>query len=109
MPGPLIAQDSLIATALARTILDGFDLHFWLFREYSLKAREHFERGEWSALWETSRARIDMYDQRVAEAVEAVVRGFPNAGEDESLWPAVKLAYIRLLYPHLQPECAETF
>ena len=30
---------------IAQTILDGFDLHYWLFREYSVKAKEHFERG----------------------------------------------------------------
>ena len=28
---------------IAQTILDGFDLHYWLFREFSAKAREHFK------------------------------------------------------------------
>ena len=34
---------------------------------------------------------------------------FPEAERDESLWPAIKLAYIGLLHEHRQPECAETF
>src|SRR5439155_1323987 len=34
---------------------------------------------------------------------------YPKAELDESLWPAIKLAYIGLLHDHSQPECAETF
>ena len=34
---------------------------------------------------------------------------FPEAERDETLWPAIKLAYIALLHEHRQPECAETF
>jgi isocitrate dehydrogenase kinase/phosphatase len=94
---------------IAQTILDGFDLHYWLFREYSVKAKEHFERGEWAAAWETNLARLEMYDRRVAETVEAVLTQFPHARTDESVWKKVKRVYISLLYNHLQPECAETF
>ena len=97
------------ATAAAQIILDGFNLHYWLFREYALKAREHFERREWEEQWETSRARIDMYDQRVAETVATVLAHIPQAQQEEKLWPAVKFAYIRMLYQHPQPEFAETF
>ena len=94
---------------IAQTILDGFDLHSWLFREYSVKAKEHFERGEWAAAWETNLARLEMYDRRVAETVEAVLKEFPHAQTDEKLWQKVKRLYIGILYNHLQPECAETF
>ena len=50
-----------------------------------------------------------MYDRRVNEAVESVRGTYPQAERDESLWPAIKLAYIGLLHEHRQPECAETF
>ena len=50
-----------------------------------------------------------MYDLRVEEAVRALLDRFPAAELDESLWPAIKLAYIGLLHEHKQPECAETF
>jgi isocitrate dehydrogenase kinase/phosphatase len=50
-----------------------------------------------------------MYDTRVAEAVRALTDRFPEAETDESLWPAIKIAYIGLLHDHKQPECAETF
>jgi len=56
-----------------------------------------------------ARRRIQMYDLRVQEAVDDLLAAFPHAARDESLWPAVKLAYIGLLHEHPQPECAETF
>jgi isocitrate dehydrogenase kinase/phosphatase len=56
-----------------------------------------------------ARGRIQMYDTRVEETVRALVDRFPEAEVDESLWPAIKLAYIGLIHEHKQPECAETF
>jgi isocitrate dehydrogenase kinase/phosphatase len=58
---------------------------------------------------ELARARIGMYDKRVEETVRKLLERFPEAQADESLWPAIKLAYIGLLHEHRQPECAETF
>ncbi len=56
-----------------------------------------------------ARARIEMYDTRVEEAVRGILDRFPEAEADETLWPAIKLTYIPLLHEHRQPECAETF
>ncbi len=56
-----------------------------------------------------ARTRIQMYDQRVQEAVDGLIARFPEVPGDEALWPAIKLAYIGLLQDHKQPECAETF
>jgi isocitrate dehydrogenase kinase/phosphatase len=98
-----------LPTDIALTILAGFDKHYRLFREGGARARYRFVRGDWAGVHEASRARIEMYDRRVAEAVETLRERFPSAVSDESLWPAVKVAYIGLLHEHLQPECAETF
>jgi isocitrate dehydrogenase kinase/phosphatase len=97
------------AEAVARAILAGFDRHYRLFREASARAKTLFERADWPALNALARERILMYDRRVQEAVEEVRSRFPEAETDESLWPAIKLAYIPLLHEHRQPECAETF
>lgn len=96
------------AKQIARTILAGFDHHYRLFRETSAAAKDRFERSAWDEVWDAVAARIDMYDQRVREAVARVTELHPNAG-DERLWAEVKTAYIGLLYEHRQPECAETF
>jgi isocitrate dehydrogenase kinase/phosphatase len=93
---------------IARTILAGFDKHYRLFREAARQAKSLFERAAWAEMRSLARSRIQMYDQRVDEAVAELRRSFPQA-RDESLWPAIKLAYIGLLHEHRQPECAETF
>ena len=106
---PIHAARGERAGEVARTILAGFDKHYRLFREASSRAKHLFERADWAAMGELARARILMYDRRVQEAVEEVRSHFPEAETDESLWPAIKLAYIPLLHEHRQPECAETF
>ena len=68
-----------------------------------------YERADWPAMRRLARERIQMYDQRVQEAVDLLLAQFPDAAKDESLWPGIKLAYIGLLHEHQQPECAETF
>jgi isocitrate dehydrogenase kinase/phosphatase len=100
-----------LSTDIAQAILDGFDKHYSIFRETSHKAKERFENADWSGVRDAQKLRIGMYDQRVAEAVEAVTSRFPDAGREEALWRRIKVEYIALLYEveHKQPECAETF
>jgi isocitrate dehydrogenase kinase/phosphatase len=100
---------SSLPLEIARTILDGFDRHYRLFREASIEARQLFESAAWSAMQALARERIQMYDLRVEEAVRALLDRFPEAELDESLWPAIKIAYIGLIHEHKVPECAETF
>ncbi len=97
------------ASEVARAILAGFDRHYRLFREAAREAKRLFETSDWAAMRELARARITMYDRRVQESVDAVLARFPEAETEESLWPAIKLAYIPLLHDHRQPELAETF
>ncbi len=106
---PLHAARATRAAEVARAILSGFDRHYRLFREAAQQAKRHFERGEWPQIRSLTRARMEMYDRRVEEAVRSIVDRFPEAEVDEKLWPAIKLAFIPLLHEHRQPECAETF
>jgi len=106
---PLHERRSNLPQDLARCILAGFDRHYRLFREAAIKAKALYERAAWPEMRALARERIQMYDRRVQEAVEELLEHFPQAARDESLWPAVKLAYIPLLHEHKQPECAETF
>jgi isocitrate dehydrogenase kinase/phosphatase len=99
--------------SIARAILDGFDHHYRLFRYVAQQAKSRFEHGDWLAMRESARERIDFYDIRVNEAVTRIERDFDLASltddEHESLWQAVKQIYVALLANHRQPECAETF
>ena len=94
---------------IARTLLAGFDKHYRLFREAGARAKYRFVSGAWAGARESGKARIQMYDLRVAEAVAILIERFPDVLSDESLWSEIKLAYMGLLHEHLQPECAETF
>ncbi len=104
-----VAERAETAAAIAGLVLAGFDRHYRLFRGAAQRAKQLFEQADWRAMAARARERIQAYDQRVAEAVSAVRSEFPQAETDESLWPAIKLAYIGLLPEHRQPECAETF
>ncbi|HSH07350.1 MAG TPA: bifunctional isocitrate dehydrogenase kinase/phosphatase [Burkholderiales bacterium] len=104
-----VAERAETAAAIAGLVLAGFDRHYRLFRGAAQRAKQLFEQADWRAMAALARERIQAYDQRVAEAVSAVRSEFPQAETDESLWPAIKLAYIGLLPEHRQPECAETF
>jgi isocitrate dehydrogenase kinase/phosphatase len=97
------------AAEIAREILAGFDRHYRLFRNAAATAKALFERADWAGMRELARERIAMYDRRVQETAEALGARFPGLEQEESLWPAIKLAYIGLLYDHRQPELAETF
>ncbi len=110
-PAVRVARErrSSLPREIARTLLQGFDKHYRLFRQASIDAKSLFERAAWAEIRALARARIGMYDTRVEEAVRALLDRFPEAEVDESLWPAIKLAYLNLLHDHRQPECAETF
>src|SRR5438132_5295491 len=99
---------SSVPQDLAHCILAGFDKHYRLFREAAVQAKALFERAAWAEMRALARERIQMYDRRVDEGVAELLERFPQA-RDESLWPAIKLAYIGLLHEHRQPECAEPF
>ncbi|MBA2548448.1 MAG: bifunctional isocitrate dehydrogenase kinase/phosphatase [Burkholderiaceae bacterium] len=99
--------------AIARSILDGFDNHYRRFRYVAQQAKALFENGDWKALRQRARERIDFYDLRVVEAVTIIERDFDldslTEGERDGLWQAAKQNFVSLLAEHRQPECAETF
>jgi isocitrate dehydrogenase kinase/phosphatase len=107
------ADTDASASAIARTLLEGFDRHYALFRDCARAAKRHFEAGNWLAIGHVARDRIDFYDQRVTETVARIESGFAPAALSadalDALWASVKRHYIALLIDHKQPECAETF
>jgi isocitrate dehydrogenase kinase/phosphatase len=95
--------------AIAQTILDGFDKHYFLFRRFGAEAKFCFEHADWSRAGEGRKERILGYEARVNETVQILNSDFPEARENAELWPEIKTAFITLLLNHLQAECAETF
>ncbi len=100
---------SQIAFDIARTILDGFDKHYRLFRSTSQAAKRHFESGAWAIAQQAARERIDFYDQRVQECVQQLEDEYDDGELTDATWRELKLHYIGMLSDHKQPELAETF
>ncbi len=100
---------SQIAFDTARTILDGFDKHYRLFRQASEAAKRHFETGDWATAQTEARERISFYDKRVDECVKILEDEYADTDLSGEVWREVKLHYIGLLTDHKQPELAETF
>jgi isocitrate dehydrogenase kinase/phosphatase len=94
---------------VAQTILDGFNRHYSLFRQYSREGKQCFERADWARAGQVNRERIQGYEKRVQETVESIHREFPEVGERSEQWPRIKIVFIGKLMDHMQAECAETF
>jgi isocitrate dehydrogenase kinase/phosphatase len=100
---------SQIAFDIARSILDGFDKHYRLFRQASQAAKQHFETSNWKTAQREARERIAFYDKRVQECLQALEDEYDPVDLSDDVWREVKLHYIGLLTDHKQPELAETF
>jgi isocitrate dehydrogenase kinase/phosphatase len=94
---------------VAQAILEGFDRHYSLFRQYSREGEECFEHADWARAARASRERIQGYEKRVQETVDQIRREYPEVEKKNELWPRIKTVFIGKLIDHLQPECAETF
>jgi len=94
---------------IAKAMLDGFDLHYRLFRETSAAAKPRFEHADWHGQQRSQRERIEFYDLRVNEAVGRLRAEFQVEELSMDTWQQAKLHYIGLLTNHRQPELAETF
>ncbi|AJG17589.1 bifunctional isocitrate dehydrogenase kinase/phosphatase [Cupriavidus basilensis] len=100
---------SQIAYDVARTMLDGFDKHYRLFREAGHLAKLKFEAADWPGLQQLQRDRIDFYNERVREASVILEDEYDAENIEDEIWQQIKLHYIGLLTNHHQPELAETF
>ncbi|MFG0379836.1 bifunctional isocitrate dehydrogenase kinase/phosphatase [Pseudomonas sp. zbq_18] len=98
------------AADIARMILEGFDDYRTHFREITNGARARFEQALWQEAQAASAARINLYEEKVAECGERLRQGF--AAEqllDIDLWPLAKSAYISLINLRDDDELAETW
>jgi isocitrate dehydrogenase kinase/phosphatase len=98
-----------VARQIAQVLIEGFDRHWWLFRETSARAKRRFEEADWAGAQQAVRERIRFYDERVRECVERLRTELGAATLDDEAWQQAKLLYIGLLVDYKRPELAETF
>ena len=89
-----------LAFAIAKTILNGFDRHIYLFSEITQSAQQRFEQCQWAEVQLAAKARNDFYDLRVAETLDVIKQDFFITELNDELWQAVKIAYIELISSH---------
>lgn len=102
-------RDTEVAQQIAQTLIEGFDRHYWLFRETSALAKQRFEDADWAEAQSAVRERISFYDERVRECVARLSDELGADRLDDETWQQAKLLYIGLLVEHKRPELAETF
>ncbi len=103
------ATEKPLAQRIAEAMIDGFDRHYRLIRNYGQQAKHLFEQGDWKGVHAAVRRRIRSYDDRVSETADRLCDEFGAATLDDEIWQQLKLQYIGLLINHKQPELAETF
>jgi isocitrate dehydrogenase kinase/phosphatase len=97
------------AFAIAKTILNGFERHIYLFGELTRSAKQRFEQRQWNEIQDAAKKRTNFYDLRVKETLETINKDFLISELNSEIWQAVKTHYVDLLADHLQPELAESF
>lgn len=94
---------------VAQSILNGFNKHYFLFSQANAQAKGLFEAANWHGIQELVANRIQMYDDRVKEAVTFLRETCDATHFSDEVWQQAKTLYIALLVNHKQPELAETF
>ncbi|MBM3677993.1 MAG: bifunctional isocitrate dehydrogenase kinase/phosphatase [Actinobacteria bacterium] len=97
------------AERIAQVLLEGFDKHYWLFREVAAHGKQRFEAGDWAGQQQAVKERIRFYDLRVRECVDRVRAEFDVEHLGDAVWQEAKRHFIGLLFEHRRPELAETF
>ncbi|SEK32786.1 isocitrate dehydrogenase kinase/phosphatase [Colwellia chukchiensis] len=98
-----------LAFAIAKTIINGFERHIYLYSEITQTAKQRFEQHRWDDIQAAAKARTDFYDLRIKETLATIKQDFCIAELNDTLWQQVKASYIGLLSKHPQPELAESF
>jgi isocitrate dehydrogenase kinase/phosphatase len=97
------------AFAIAKTIINGFERHIYLFSEITQSAKQRFEQCQWQNVQVAAKERTDFFDKRVTETLSTLQHDFSLTTLDDKLWQDIKIAYMGILARHKQPELAESF
>jgi len=97
------------ALLISKAMIEGFNRHYRLIRQYGQQAKTLFEEGDWKGVQDAVRDRIPSYDNRSNETARLVEARYGANSLDDATWQQVKLLYIGQLINHKQPELAETF
>ncbi|OMH33691.1 bifunctional isocitrate dehydrogenase kinase/phosphatase [Motiliproteus sp. MSK22-1] len=98
-----------IATAIAQSIVDGFDEYRTKFEQISAGAQRRFEQADWLGMQKACTDRVDLYDLSVSLVTAQVKKEAGNYSLSTEVWRQAKLAYTELIISRTHGELAETF
>lgn len=98
-----------LAAASARLILEGFSSYQGRFRAITQRAKQRFEKRDWSGLQADAIERLDLYKDVVDVVVAHVNDGLGSEVEDKSIWAIMKARYSELISDREDWDLAETF
>ena len=104
-----IAPQPELAHACAAAIRDAFADYDTRFDEITRRAKTRFEQRDWAGAREDAVARIELYDQCVAEISTSLENRLGDRAEDRPLWSAIRDRYAELIAPLLDQELNKTF
>jgi isocitrate dehydrogenase kinase/phosphatase len=105
----VVVSPNVPAARGAATIERGFDAFTSRFTEITRRARQRFERREWSAGQLDAVERIQLYEQVVREVVPQVRRILGDRLPDRTVWAEMKSAYARSFASRDDAELGATF
>lgn len=97
------------AVAIAKTIINGFERHIFLFDQITSSAKINFEQRQWQAVQNSAKQRTDFYDARIKETLAIIEQDFAINELDQDLWREVKTVYVKELLLHPKADLAESF
>ncbi len=97
------------AEVLAELIRDGFEAYHARFAAVTQRARVRFETRDWAGARGDAVERIGLYDQCIAQTVDALRRAAGDAVGTRALWLRIRQAYALLLDGLIDAELYKTF
>ncbi len=93
----------------AALILDAFLDYNGRFADITRRARRHFERRDWRQAQRDAVARIDLYDECIAQTLTRLEILLDDRVRSRALWSAIRDEYALRIERHLDRELFKTF
>jgi isocitrate dehydrogenase kinase/phosphatase len=93
----------------AAIVREAYEAYREGFRAFTVRARVHFEAGDWLAAQRDSAERLDLYGACLAPALGRLHDGLGERFHERAVWRAVNRGYAHGLPGRPDAELAETF
>lgn len=106
---PPVASVDSAARQAAELLVDAFADYDARFSDITRRAKRRFERRDWAGARKDAVARIELYDQCVAETFSRLESRLGGRIFSHALWTHIRADYAKLIAPKLDAELNKTF